>query len=282
MIQHFNRSDRMRHTCLGDGGSRIPTSLLEWHSMIKIIGHQFFLGEASEMKVDLMICMLDLKDGAFLVPQFAIILSPLEGSKLAWNTDRRTMRYDIERPSDRYLVEFDCKFKSPNIKPLSDVANMDAFLLELDRIIPDAHSPRGALVTGNVDIVRQMVRDRILHVDEPLDGKTHTPLMLAARYGHLDLVRDLIALGATARKLRKDHLGRHTFGSTALEYAVVDSQLDIVKYFVDELGFSPRVDPYYLESTSQEVIDWLNKRRESDDPPSIGKLCHEMDGSHLS
>eukprot|EP01119_Soliformovum_irregulare_P012311 TRINITY_DN3186_c0_g1_i2.p1 TRINITY_DN3186_c0_g1~~TRINITY_DN3186_c0_g1_i2.p1 ORF type:complete len:389 (+),score=75.16 TRINITY_DN3186_c0_g1_i2:567-1733(+) len=192
----------------------------------------------------------------------------ISGIKLAWNQKKRTMSYDVESPSDRYLVEFDWKRKSLNIQPTSD-ANMDLLLSEIERIIPNRHSPRGALVTGNAELVRQMVQCKELDVNEPLDGKTHTPLILATRYGHLAVVRELIALGADSRRMRTDIDGSHRFKSTAFEYAIVSSQLQLVKYFVEELGFSPRVDPYYLSSASQEIIDWLDGKIESDDTSMV-------------
>ena len=78
-----------------------------------------------------------------------------------------------------------------------------------------------ATVEGNTDMVRSLVSSPGADVNAT-DERGSTPLLEAARYGHEDICRVLIASGANLKAKDKD-------GKTALMLAVQNNHDDVVQ-----------------------------------------------------
>lgn len=78
-----------------------------------------------------------------------------------------------------------------------------------------------ATVEGNTDMVRSLVSSPGADVNAT-DERGSTPLLEAARYGHEDICRVLIASGANLKAKDKD-------GKTALMLAVQNNHDDVVR-----------------------------------------------------
>lgn len=78
-----------------------------------------------------------------------------------------------------------------------------------------------ATVEGNTDMVRSLVSSPGADVNAT-DERGNTPLLEAARYGHEDICRVLIAAGANLKAKDKD-------GKTALMLAVQGNHDDVVR-----------------------------------------------------
>lgn len=101
-----------------------------------------------------------------------------------------------------------------------------------------------AAYRGDLDAVRAIVAARPEKIDElrsfQLDQRltTLSPLMWAVRGGHLDVVRELVCLGADPE--RGDRFGR-----TALWFACDGQHLEIVRYLLAEAGADPNLEPTF-------------------------------------
>lgn len=78
-----------------------------------------------------------------------------------------------------------------------------------------------ATVEGNTDMVRSLVSSPGADVNAT-DERGNTPLLEAARYGHEDICRVLIAAGADLKAKDRD-------GKTALMLAVQNNHDDVVR-----------------------------------------------------
>ena len=78
-----------------------------------------------------------------------------------------------------------------------------------------------ATIEGNTDMVRSLVSSPGADVNAK-DDRGNTPLLEAARYGHEDICRVLIAAGADVKAKDKD-------GKTALMLAVQNNHDDVVR-----------------------------------------------------
>jgi hypothetical protein len=102
------------------------------------------------------------------------------------------MQYSCGWSSDEGEESDDLKTPSPadsKVQVASDGDNYTALVRELH------YATRG----GDVDAVRRLIGQSRLHVDAALDDKEHvvlTPLWIAARHGHVALVRFLLSRGA--------------------------------------------------------------------------------------
>ena len=118
-----------------------------------------------------------------------------------------------------------------NLSGYFSIAQDDLINLEnLDRLIR-------AVKRSHAGVVRFFIRGRVNLND--LEKFTITPLMWAARRGDIDMAGLLIEEGKAEVNLLNSEK------STALTYAILSNDIDVVKYFVEVLG----ANLHYLEQT---------------------------------
>lgn len=134
-----------------------------------------------------------------------------------------------------------------------------------------------AAVTNNQDdVVTTFVSRGYISPDAP-DLYLETPLLVAARCGHVGMVRTLVALGAgvdtygqSARAVYERGAARATrFQRTPLQYAAESGRLAVVKVLVEECGADDGlVAPdgalalrLAADNGHREIVDYLPARR---------------------
>jgi uncharacterized protein len=76
---------------------------------------------------------------------------------------------------------------------------------------------------GDVEQIRRLLEEYKMPVDIEIDEEGSTPLIIAAYYGHLDIVKLLIDAGANANYATPS-------GDTPLKSALQDGALDVATY----------------------------------------------------
>ena len=84
-----------------------------------------------------------------------------------------------------------------------------------------------AVRTGNTDMVKSLITSQAADINAT-DERGSTPLLEAARYGHEDICRLLLAAGANAKAKDKD-------GKTAMMLALQGDHEDVVRV-LNEVG----------------------------------------------
>lgn len=96
-----------------------------------------------------------------------------------------------------------------------------------------------AAVRGNLELLKELVENRKVYVDIKTGKKGKTPLLMAIREGHLEVVKELVNGGANVHK-------EDGQGAGALHYAAMSGQLEVFKEvatIVNDAGeYSPKKD----------------------------------------
>nr|XP_042910521.1 serine/threonine-protein phosphatase 6 regulatory ankyrin repeat subunit B-like [Parasteatoda tepidariorum] len=114
-----------------------------------------------------------------------------------------------------------------------------------------------AVWQGHLDSVKIFFENTNVNVNEKLDGK-FTFLHIAAKYGHLDIIKFLISKNAIVNIADSE-------GSKPVHFAVQSGNLIVVKYFIQinekiltERGFQNRTSLHYAVETGQaEMVKFL-------------------------
>jgi ankyrin repeat protein len=125
-----------------------------------------------------------------------------------------------------------------------------------------------AALQGNVDAVRWLVEEKSVPVDAYLNAQTRAndPLMIAAMYGHTEVVRFLVQHAPQDPILRAAYIDHEDFRSqTAVMHAAAGGHLEVVKILVEQgQAKLETIKPYpYGHYTEAKGAAWDKESRQT-------------------
>lgn len=121
-----------------------------------------------------------------------------------------------------------------------------------------------ASANGHVDVVRQLIE---IGADiNKMSAEEGTPLSEACVYGHIDVVKLLVSKGA--------EIDKHSFNGSAVELACQNGHVDVVEFLINEKPVIVQKSGQYLLYISAleghlDIVKLFIRKRVSINPPPI-------------